>query len=48
MLQSLQLHFDIRASMEEDDENGPSEHCRHTSGKTAATYIFESFDTFVT
>ena len=49
MLQSLQLHFDIRASMEEEDgDNGPREHFQPTSGKTAATYIFESFDAFVT
>ena len=49
MLQSLQLHFDIRASMEEEqDDDGPKENSQLTSGKTAATYIFESFDAFVT
>ena len=60
MLQSLQLHFDIKASMAEDEEYGdgqgagvdeaqgpPSASKFNAVGKTAATYTFDTFDTFV-
>ena len=46
LLQSLQLHFDIKASMVEDDDS-PQQPEPSTPTNTVSTYFFDSFTQFV-